>query len=297
MAGTRDPLTSQRQPPGLDAGHRRNPPGPLHRSPPQAGAHLQASASGPVVVLTYNFAGARRLQSILERAPELACTTGVGIIGMCDMAARAWMSVEGSDGEHLSSLAAKSLRAMVSSMMTIIVVRSGARRWCETAVAEPAAAEVFLRVIPNAQFICLHRSCPDVVRTVLRTSPWGIIGGPFAPYLAQQPTNVTAAIAACWVDSVSSLLEFESRHPESCLRVRYEDLVRDPDSTSAAVFDFIGATPESTVQELADEEELLDRATKGGTGPKTEFPVGKIPPQLIQRVNQFHEKLDYPQLS
>lgn len=299
MARTREPFAGRWPLRVPSAGLRSDPPGPSQRPVPQPGQIRQASADGPIVVLTYSFSGWRRLQGVLERVPELACTAGTGVLGMCDMAARVWVNVEEGDGEHMSSLAAKSIRAMVVSMMTVMVTRSsGARRWCETATAEPAAAETFLRIVPGTQFLCLHRSCPDVVRAVLSSSPWGIIGEQFTPYLQAYPANTTAAIAACWADSTGRLLDFESRHPESALRVRYEDLASDPATTSQAISDFTGMTPASAVPELA-EDELLGGTASGGepAGLDTGFPVALLPPQLIQRINHLHEQLDYPHVS
>jgi hypothetical protein len=299
MARTREPLTGRRPGRVPSAGLRSDPPGSSQRPVPQPGQVRQAPADGPVVVLTYSFSGWRRLQGMLERVPELACTAGTGVLGMCDMAARAWANVEEGDGEHMSSLAVKSIRAMVISMMTVMVTRSSrARRWCETATAEPAAAETFLRIVPATQFLCLHRSCPDVVRTVLRSSPWGIIAESFTPYLQVHPANATAAIAACWADSAGQLLDFESRHPGSALRVRYEDLASDPAATSQAISDFTGMTPASPVPELA-QDELPGGATSGGDPAEldTSFPVAMLPPQLIQRINHLHEELNYPPVS
>jgi hypothetical protein len=155
-----------------------------------------------------------------------------GVFGMCDVAARARANVEESGGEHMSSPAARSIRAMAVSMMTMVVTRSSsARRWCETATAGPAAAGTSLRIVSGTQFLWLHRSCPDVVRAVLSSSPRGIPGGPFTPYLQAHPASTAAAIAACWADSAGQLLDFESRHPESALRVRYENLANDPAAT------------------------------------------------------------------
>lgn len=296
MARRREPVTGRRPLRVPSAGLRDDPPGPSQRPVPEPGQVRQAPAHGPVVVLTYSFSGWLRLQGVLERVPELACTAGTGVLGVCDVAARAWANVDESGGEHMSSLAATSIRAMVTSMMTVMVTRSGkARRWCEIATAEPAAAETFLRVVPDTQFLCLHRSCPDVVRAVLSSSPWGIIGGPFTPYLLAHPANATAAIAACWADSAGQLLDFESRHPESALRVRYEDLAGDPAATSRAIFDFTGVTPASPEPWLA-EDEPPGGGTSGGdpAGPDAIFPVAMLPPQLVQRINHLHEQLNYP---
>jgi Sulfotransferase family len=300
MARTREPGTGRRPLRMPTAGLRGDPPAPASAQRPGllSGPVQQAPADGPVVVLTYSFSGWLRLQGVLEQVPELACTAGTGVLGMCDMAARAWANVEERGGEHMSSLAAKSMRAMVISMMTVMVARSSrARRWCETATVEPAAAETFLRIVPGTQFLCLHRSCPDVVRAVLGSSPWGIIGGPFTPYLLAHPANTTAAIAACWADSADQLLDFESRHPESALRVRYEDLASAPAATSRTIFDFTGMTPAAPVQDLA-EDELPGGGTGEGEGDPagldTRFPVEMLPPQLIQRINHLHEQLNYP---
>jgi hypothetical protein len=298
MVRTREPLTGRGPLRVPLAGLRSDPPAPSLRPEPQPG-QVRQEAAGPVVVLSFSFSGWRRLQGELERVPELACTAGTGVLGMCDMAARAWANVEESDGEHMSSLAVRSIRAMVVCMMTVVLTRnSSARRWCETATAGSAAAETFLRIVPGTQFLCLHRSCPDVVRTVLSSSPWGIIGGQFTPYLQAYPANTTAAIMACWADSTGQLLDFESRHPESALRVRYEDLTSDPAATWHAISDFTGMTPASAVRELAADE-LPGGGTSGGepAGLDTGFPVALLPPQLIQRINHLHEQLDYPHVS
>jgi hypothetical protein len=298
MARTRQPVRGQRPVLAASAGPRSDRPTPSERPVPQAGQLSQAPASSPIVVLTYSFSGWRRLQVALERVPELTCTVGTGILGMCDMAARAWANVEESDGEHMSSLAARSIRAMAISMMTVVVTgSSGARRWCEIATAEPAAAETFLRIIPGTQFLCLHRSCPDVVRAALSSSPWGIIGGQFIPYLQAHPANTTAAIMAWWADSAGQLLDFESRHPETAQRIRYEDLATDPAATSQAISDFTGTTPASPVHQLAEDEQ----PGSGASGPDlagldTRLPVTMLPPQLIQRINHLHERLNYPQI-
>jgi hypothetical protein len=277
------------------------------RPVPPRGQARAAPADGPVVVLTYNFSGWRRLQDVLERDPELACTAGTAILGLCDTAARAWASVEERDSGQLSALAAAAIRATLVPLMTVIMARSsGARRWCETATADPAAAETFLRIVPGTQFLCLHRSCPEVVAAVLAGSPWGILGAQFTPYLMAYPANTAAAIAAYWADWAGQLLDFEARHPQSALRVRYEDLAGDPAATWQAISAFTGITPASPVPEPAGDEQPGGGTTAGGpaepdagfpAGPETRFPAGMLPPQLIQRINHLHDQLNYPHVS
>lgn len=136
-----------------------------------------------------------------------------------------------------------------------------------------------------------------MVRAVLASSPWGIIGGQFTPYLQAYPANAAAAIAACWADSASQLLDFESRHPGSALRVRYEDLAGDPVATSQAISDFTGLPPASPVPWLTEDEPPGGTANGEPAGPDAVFPVRMLPPPLVQRINRLHEQLNYPHVA
>ncbi|MGH3171511.1 MAG: sulfotransferase, partial [Trebonia sp.] len=219
--------------------------------PPRTGPSVPAQARGgtpedgaarnaPVVVLTYGNAGGRRLQSLLESQPELTCTTSTGVLAACEQAAAAWRQVEKRPAKGLSPLAVKSVRVMATQMITAVTVRSGRPRWCELAAAEPSAAEAFLQVFPGTQFVCLHRSCPDLIAAVLLASPWGLSGAGFAPYVATYPGSTVAALAAWWAARVWPVLDFERAHPGACLRLRYEDLAEDPDATLNGIRAFLG---------------------------------------------------------
>jgi hypothetical protein len=70
-------------------------------------------ARAPVIVLTYAHAGARQMQALLSAHTELACTTGTGLLPLCDHAARVWRHLEPA-GDGRSGLAASSIRALVA---------------------------------------------------------------------------------------------------------------------------------------------------------------------------------------
>jgi len=256
------------------------------------------TATAPVVVLTYGFAGVRHLQEMLDRVPSLACTTGTGILSACHQAAIAWERIEDRVGEPPSRLAAASLRALASSMLTTIATQTGRRRWCETANADPEVAATFLGLFPATRFICLHRACPDVVYAVTRSSPWGLAGQTFAAYTVTHPRSTAAAVAAWWASHASSILDFERAHPQACLRVRYEDLVLERGPTAAAIRAFIGLDPDpGTAGWLTEGEPSAPRpeaADAPGCG--SDFPAGQLPPPLADWVNALHEQLDYPPL-
>jgi hypothetical protein len=194
-----------------EARHRENGP-------------ARAASGAAVIVLTYPFGGAWRLRALLERHPELACTSGTGILPLCDYAAAAWRSADGRDGGSLSPLAASSIRALTGSIITTVLARHGKRRWCEIATAAPATAETFLRLYPETRVISLHRACADAGYAALSSSPWGLSGATFAPFTAAYPDSTPAALAAWWAAHTASLLAFEEAHPGRCRRLRFEDL-------------------------------------------------------------------------
>ena len=95
----------------------------------------------PVVVLTYAHSGAARLQSLLASHPDLACTSGTGILPLCEQAAITWRSADDRAGMTLSPLALASVRALATGIITSMLIRTGKRRWCELATASPMSAE------------------------------------------------------------------------------------------------------------------------------------------------------------
>jgi hypothetical protein len=109
-------------------------------SVPSRGANGEDNRQ-PVILLTYSQAGAEHLQRILAAHPSLACTSGTGVLPLCQAAAATWQKIEDRN-PGLSALAIKSIRAMASSMIAIITAGAGASRWCESAIAGPDAAEV-----------------------------------------------------------------------------------------------------------------------------------------------------------
>jgi Sulfotransferase family len=257
-----------------------------------------AGRSDPVIVLTYGYAGGARLQSLLSAHPALACTTGTGLLAACDQAAAAWRQAEGRPGT-LSPLAAASVRALATALMSAIVARAGKRRWCETAAAERGAAETFLALFPAARFVCLHRSGPDVIYATLQASPWGLAGPGFAGYTASHPGSTVSALAAWWAAHAGSVLAFEQDHPQACLRVRYEDLVTDPVGAERDILAFLGLDARfAALPELPGDDGPEPAGPTGADalGCGADLPVGQIPPPLLAQVNTLHARLGYPPL-
>jgi hypothetical protein len=261
-----------------------------------AGPADPASAirNAPVIVLASAYCGARGLGSLLARHPDLACTSGTGLLPLCEQAMATWHNVDGRAAGPPSRLAVAATRALTTSIITSVLAREGKRRWSEVAAANSSAAETFLGLYPGTQFLCLHRACPRVIRAALDVSPWGIVDPAFAPFTRAYPASTVAALTAYWVAYTGTLLEFERAHPQACLRVRFEDLAGAQHETAAKMTAFLG---------LAD---IDGQALPGGgsrpqpapenSGPEADLPVDLIPPGMLEQANDLLGQLSYPAL-
>jgi hypothetical protein len=253
---------------------------------------------GPVVVLSYAYSGAPLVQERLAAGTELACTTATGIIPMCFLAAESWQRVEGRQGQAMSQLAATSVRNLVSMQLTVILAGSGRKRWCELAMVDEDAARRFVQVVPDAAFVCVHRSCPEMIRAGVASSPWGLYGQPLASYLVSYPGNSVAALAAYWANSTEDLLSFEESNQPGTRRIRYEDLSGAGEGALPArrAWLQLDSNPGAPVRGETDPSGPAHNSGSAGETGAPEVPVEMIPPPLRQRINGLHAKLGYAAL-
>jgi len=253
---------------------------------------------GPVVVVSYACAGVELLAGVLSGCGGLACTSGTGIVPLCQAGLAAWQRVEGRGRApaRASELAVRSVRSVAAEMMTVLLARAGARRWCEIALAGAAAAGAFLEVFPSAVFVCFHRGLDGVAHQALRAYPWGLADSPFWAQGSVHPGDSLTAVAAHWAAAAGPLAQFEAAHPEVCLRVRYEDLAADP-GVGGRVLSWLG---------LQAAGQLPGPAAAAG-GPGMAAPVvlegpagvafGRLPTALLARVNEISAELGYGELT
>jgi hypothetical protein len=253
-----------------------------------------------VVVLASLDSGGPRLLSLLSASGELACTSGTGVLPLCDQAAQVWRRVENAGPRAgvvppLSALAAKSIRASVAPLVMHILARSGAQRWCECAVPAREAAETFLGLFPGTRFVCLHREASQVIRVAVARSPWGLAGQAYRPFVAAHPGSTVAALAAYWIANTEALLAFEADHPGECLRVRFEDLPAATGNTPAALSSFLGlaTTGYRDLPSLPQDDPPVPRAD---APPPAPLPVEQLPPAVLAQANGLLGRLGYPSL-
>lgn len=250
------------------------------------------SRPAPVVVLAYTGSGAGRLRSLLSSFPGLACTTGTGIVPLCDQAMAAWQAADGRTGSGFSPLAVASVRTFSTALITAILAREGGRRWCEFISAPPEAAGAFARLYPHARFLTVYRQAGAMVRAILDASPWGLSGPELAPFVATYPASTVAALAGYWATRTTQQLEFEQAHPGACHRVHAEDLTPDAAPAMQNIGDFLGLDGNGTPAPFTQDDRRGWQA--GENAPSTGLPLDRVPASLLTRVNELHRSLGYP---
>lgn len=263
----------------------------------RSGEAGKTARNAPVIVMAYVGSGADRLRSALSGFPELACAQGTGILPLCHQAVTAWQTVDGRNGEGISPLGATSVRALCGGLMTAILAREGGSRWCEFTNASPAAARTFARLYPHARFLIVHRRADTVTRVVIGSGRWGLEGREFAPFVSAHPASPVAALASYWAAHTAQQLEFEQANPESCHRVRIEDLTGNTAQALPDISDFLSlegahVPPSSTYDDGGNQQSDIGAAS-GASG----LPLDRIPAQLLAQVNDLHHTLGYPSVT
>ncbi len=99
--------------------------------------------------------------------------------------------------------------------------------------------EPFHRLLPEARFIHVVRDGRDVT-----VSAWfNNVRTTQGAFRQQYPSPADFAVpcAQAWSRAVGAGRDFQTRHPELCHEVRYEDLHRDPAAALRAVLEFLDA--------------------------------------------------------
>jgi hypothetical protein len=218
-------------------------------------AYAGASAD-PVFVLCTGRSGSTLLRVLLDTHPDLACPPEAKLPETVARLAALWSTMEslplsaGNGTPGLPPPAMAGIRHTADLIVGPYLARRGKRRYCDKNLGTELYAETLLNVFPEAKFICLHRHPMDMIASGIEACPWGITNYGFEPYIAGSPGNSVLALARYWADHAAAILAVEDKHPLSCHRVRYEDLVDDPDAVTGKIFEFLGLPPVEGVSSL-----------------------------------------------
>jgi hypothetical protein len=267
----------------------------------------------PVFVLCNGRSGSTLLRFVLDAHPELACPPETNLPGLCAQLATVWSLIEGAplaanrgdEPPEIPETAIAGVRETMDRMVGSYLARRGKGRYCDKSLGTARYAQLLSRVYPQARFICLYRHPMDVIASGAEACPWGLNGYGFEPYIAATPGNVVMALASFWADNVRATLAVEESLPDACLRLRYEDLVADPEATAAAVFEFLGvpALPGISQACFSAERERFgpgdhkiwytSQISADSVGHGWAVPTGMIAPPLLDVMNELAGRLGY----
>jgi Sulfotransferase family len=270
----------------------------------------------PVFVLCNGRSGSTLLRFLLDAHPELACPPETNLPALCAQLATVWSLIEGAplsanrgdEPPEIPDAAIAGIRQTMDRMVGSYLSRRGKKRYCDKSLGTARFAALLLRVYPEARFLCLYRHPMDVIASGLEACPWGLTGYGFDPYIATTPGNAVMALARFWTDNATETLLAEEQFPDRCLRVRYEDLVTDPESTAAGIFGFVDAAQAPGISDAcfsADRERFgpadykiwyTSKVSAESIGRGWSVPAGMIPPQVLTSMNELAAKLGYLQV-
>lgn len=267
----------------------------------------------PVFVLCMGRSGSTLLRLILDTHPELACPPETNIPALCSQLAVVWSLIEGAPlalqrGDappQVPDAAIVGIRQTMDLMTAPYLKRRGKRLYCDKSLGTAPHTELLTRIYPASRFICLYRHPMDMISSGLEACPWGLNGYGFDQYIAGSPGNAVMALARYWHDQAQGIAGVEERHPDLCHRVRYEDMVREPERIAAGIFDFIGVgrVPGIAQAVFAREHERFGpadhkiwhtgRISPDSIGRSDSVPIGLIPPPILESTNELLGKLGY----
>jgi len=280
----------------------------------RAGVNDEASTrNDPVFVLCMARSGSTLLRFLLDAHPELACPPETKVPVLCTQLASIWSMLEGvalsdepaDDADKVPESALAGVRRMFGDLTGEYLRRRGKRRYCDKSLGVAAQVPVLVKMFPGARFICLYRHPMDMIASGIEACPWGLNGYGFDPYAANAPGNSVHALAHFWVDNATSILAAEERFPEHCHRVLYEDMVTDPETVAAGIFEFLGVSPAPGISHACfstDREPLgpadfkiwhTSEIRPDSVGRGWALPAQHIRPAMRDAVNELTARLGY----
>ena len=283
----------------------------LPGEPVEAGS--PGASADPVFVLCAGRSGSTLLRFLLDAHPDLACPPETNVPALCGQLATVWSLIEGAplsanrgdEPPDIPDAAIAGVRETMDRMTGSYLARRGKKRYCDKSLGTARFSFLMTRIWPETKFICLFRHPMDVIASGIEACPWGLNGYGFDPYIAETPGNAVFALARFWFDNASVIKAAEEQYADRCHRVRYEDMVADPQETADRLFEFLGAAPVPDIASrmFAGERERYgpadykiwhtSRITSDSVGRGWTLPAGMIGPQVRAAINELCGKLGY----
>jgi Sulfotransferase family len=285
--------------------------------PRQNGQWQPAGPSAdPVFVLCMGRSGSTLLRFLLDAHPDLACPPETRMPAMCAQIATVWSQIAGAPlpkerGAALPAIpeaALAGIRMTMNLMVGPYLAQRGKRRYCDKSLGAAEHMEVLRSIFPGAKFLCLYRHPMDVIASGIEACPWGLNGFGFDGYAAVSPGNAVRALAQFWGDNAAMILAAEEKLGEAGHRVRYEDVVADPEGVADGIFRFLGVRPAPGISSacFAHERERLGpgdykiwqttKITSDSVGRGWSIPADMMGAPMMATINDLIDKLGYARI-
>ncbi len=272
---------------------------------------MSEPALDPVIVMCHARSGSTLLSYVLNANPTLYCPSETGLAPNL-LAMAKWVAEISRDAgdapgtELLGEDQVALIRSFVGALYADRLRAEQASRWCDKSLGTHVASDLLAKIFPRAQYICLFRNFPDFAASALEACPFGLRNYGFDSYAQETPGNAIFSLARYWVDHVQALLTFQDSHPESCLTLSYESLVRNFRPTIEKLGSFLDA-PWSD-QSISSEAVFRSRFSVGFQDHKITstskikadsvdrqwiLPTHLIPPPVVGAINELHGRLGY----
>jgi protein-tyrosine sulfotransferase len=269
----------------------------------------------PIFILCAARSGSTLLRYALDAHPEVACPTELNVAEAFAQLARIFGLINGAQfasdpkAMELSPETIASCRSLAEATLGRCAVQSGKPRWADKSLVNALFADLISQIFPEAQYLCLFRDCADFIISAHAASPWGMSGYGLEPYIRETPGNTVFSAARYWADQTEAILTFSDAHAEQCYRIRYEDLVCEPEATLAQTYRFLGLQDDAIPSDEAifDEKQRMrgpqdhkisftSTFDPSSIGQGWKVPTEFIPPFLSTRIDELADRIGYSRL-
>jgi hypothetical protein len=268
--------------------------------------------NAPIFGLCCARSGSTLLRYVLDTHPDIVAPPELHLL----VAARqlAWVfehtaKIPGAEDPpgDVTRVATTRARETLAAIMREHAARAGKTLWAEKSVSSLDCLETLEAVFPDARLIYLYRQAPDVMASCAQAAQrrQGTFG--FEPYVARTPGNVVDGLADYWLDKTRRALDGEIRLANPRMRLRYEDLVREPLATLTRLFGFLDLPlPAGMLDSVFSTPHVVGpgdskilstaRIHADSIGHGARLAMATLSAERRHEIDALHERLGYPPL-
>ena len=198
----------------------------------------------PVFIVCNARSGSTLLRCLLDSHPEIACPGETRLAQLTASLLDVGTQLNGKPAGPAPSAAAPgagaAAREVISGIVAPYLAQRGKSVWCDKSLFTVGYLGQFAEVFPDARYVCLHRHAMDVIASGLEACRWGFRYYGFDEYIQRSTDNFVDALARYWTERTTAILSFEGSGRAATYRMRYEDLVGEPEVALAGLLEFLG---------------------------------------------------------